>query len=73
VDKQKDFKMEKLLNTKEIMNFFNITYPTLLAWIKKGIIKGYKINKRWYFSKDEINRVLRESKVSYRKKRIMPF
>lgn len=62
-----------LLSAKKIMTFFGISKPTLLAWIKRGLIKGHKINDRWYFSQDEINRILRESRVSYRKERTQRF
>ena len=47
-----------LISRKEAAALFGITFPTLDDWVKKGILKAYKIGRRIYYKRPEISAAL---------------
>jgi len=55
---------ETLLSPKEVMDWLNISAPTLNDWAKKNILHRYKLGNRAFYKKEEIIKALVGSKHS---------
>jgi excisionase family DNA binding protein len=51
-------KGEKLYKTREVCEILNISYRTLLLWIRQGKIKPIKVNKSYRIPESELNKVV---------------
>lgn len=47
------------LTRRELANKLSISLPTLHDWVKKGLLKAYRMGNRVYFKSDEIDDSLR--------------
>jgi len=50
---------EKILTSKEVMEYFRISKATLLRMIHKGKIRSFKVGKNYRFRKSELEEDLR--------------
>ena len=57
------FKDKELYSVKELEKILPITPLTVRAYIRKGKIKGSKIGKSWYVSKQDLEAFLEGDKV----------
>lgn len=48
----------KLYGRKEVQEFFNITYPTLLSLERRGILKGSRVGAKYLYSRSQIEQAL---------------
>lgn len=51
-------KNSKFLQRKEVLQMLGISNPTLIRWVKEGIIVKYKVGSRVYFIQDEIESII---------------
>ncbi len=54
-------KQKEILTRIETANLFSISLVCLHDWIKKGIIKPYKVGNKTYFKRSEVLEVLSSS------------
>jgi hypothetical protein len=54
-------KQKEILTRIETANLFSISLVCLHDWIKKGIIKPYKVGNKTYFKRSEVMEVLSSS------------
>lgn len=47
------------LTRQEVAQKLSISLPTLHNWVKKNVLKAYRIGNRVYFKSDEIDQSLR--------------
>jgi len=52
---------DEWLTRKETSELLKISLVCLHDWVKKGILKHYKMGNRTYFNRKEINELLRQS------------
>lgn len=52
------------MTTKEVCDLLRITEPTLNDWCKQGKLSKIKLNRRVLFSRNEVDRFLKESTVN---------
>ncbi|GAJ10905.1 unnamed protein product [marine sediment metagenome] len=52
------FKDSKLYSVKELTKILPITPLTIREYIRKGKIKGHKIGKNWYVTKENLEAFL---------------
>ncbi|MCG2821443.1 MAG: helix-turn-helix domain-containing protein [Candidatus Atribacteria bacterium] len=57
------FKDKELYSVKELEKILPITPLTVRAYIRKGKIKGSKIGKSWYVSKQDLEAFLEGDRV----------
>jgi len=50
--------LKEVLTRKETAQFFNVSLFCLHEWVKKGILKPYKVSGRTYFKKSELDSLL---------------
>jgi hypothetical protein len=59
---------ESLLNPhltrKETAKFFDVSLNCVNDWVKKGILKPYKVGQRTYFKRSELLQVMFNSKTA---------
>jgi excisionase family DNA binding protein len=60
-------KTEDLISRKEAARLLSITLPTLWDWTRKGTIPGYRISKRVYYKRHEIEAALKSMHIRGRK------
>ena len=53
---------EKILTTKEVIDYFRITKMTLLKMIHEGKIRAFKVGNAYRFKKSELEEDLRVNK-----------
>jgi hypothetical protein len=58
---QKDSDQKEILTRSETAHLFSISLVCLHDWIKKGILKPYKVGNKTYFKRSEIMEVLSSS------------
>jgi len=58
---QKDSDQKEILTRSETAQLFSISLVCLHDWIKKGILKPYKVGNKTYFKRSEIMEVLSSS------------
>jgi hypothetical protein len=56
-----DSPLKEILTRRETANLFSISLVCLHDWIKKGILKPYKVGNKTYFKRSEIMEVLSSS------------
>jgi hypothetical protein len=52
-----------LLTVKEVTEIFKIDATTLWAWSKKGKVNKYRIGKRVFYKRNELETLLNNSKI----------
>ncbi len=57
-------KKVKPFTRREVKNLFQVSYPTLNDWKKKGILIPFKLGRKVFYSCDEVNRVISDSEVN---------
>jgi len=58
---------DQLLTRKEAAALLGITLPTLWDWTRKGTLPGYRISKRVYYKRPEIDAALQTMNTIGRK------
>ncbi|MCX6194565.1 MAG: helix-turn-helix domain-containing protein [Cytophagales bacterium] len=58
---QKDSKQKEILTRIETANLFSISLVCLHDWMKKAILKPYKVGNKTYFKRSEVMEVLSSS------------
>jgi hypothetical protein len=58
---QKESGQKEILTRLETAHLFSISLVCLHDWIKKGILKPYKVGNKTYFKRSEIMEVLSSS------------
>ena len=53
-----------MLTLKEVGEVLRISETTLRCWIATGILKGYKFNREYRVSKDDLDAFIEQSKVT---------
>lgn len=56
-----------LLKATEVCQIFQVSKPTLYGWMKEGRLKSFKIRSRRYFSRIDIEDVIRQNPINYKK------
>ena len=51
--------MGKILTTKELSEYLQLTEVTIYKYVSEGKIPGMKIGSRWRFEKDRIDDLLK--------------
>lgn len=59
------FSEKELYSVKELEGILPITGLTIRAYIRKGKIKGAKIGKNWYVTKQDLEAFLEGDGVEY--------
>lgn len=59
----------KMYDVLEVVEILGITRRTIYTYLKKGQLKGIKFGKEWRFTKEEIERFLREGTETTKKGR----
>ncbi len=57
-----ELKQQENLDLNETAYYLNVDPRTITNWLKKGIIHGEKKKGKWFFSSNEIQRILEEIK-----------
>ena len=52
------------LNVADIMSLTGATYKTVRSWLSSGRLPGDKYGHEWRVSPDDLNKFLKERKVS---------
>ena len=52
-----------LLKATEVCKIFQVSKPTLYEWMKQDRLKSFKIKSRRYFSRDDIEAVIKQTPV----------
>jgi excisionase family DNA binding protein len=52
-------KQENLLSRKQAAALLGITLPTLWDWTRTGKVQGYRISRRVYYKRDELDAALK--------------
>jgi excisionase family DNA binding protein len=53
-----------LLKATEVCKIFQVSKPTLYEWMKQGRLKSFKIKSRRYFSRADIEAVIKQTNTS---------
>ena len=53
-----------MLTLKEVGEKLRISETTLRCWIDAGILKGYKFNREYRVSKEDLEKFIEDSKVT---------
>lgn len=53
-----------LLKVSEVCEIFRVSKPTLYEWLKQKKLKSFKIKSRRYFSRVDIEAVIRQAEVA---------
>ena len=53
-----------MLTLKEVGEILRISETTLRCWVDNGILKGYKFNREYRVSKEDLDDFIEESKVT---------
>lgn len=56
-----DMPERTLLKAAEVCEIFRVSKPTLYAWIRQDKLKSFKIRSRRYFSRAEIEMLIRQT------------
>jgi excisionase family DNA binding protein len=51
-----------MLRPDQVAEILGLPGSTIRRWLREGKIKGVKMGRLWLIHKDEINRILEESK-----------
>lgn len=55
---------EKLLNTREVAQLFRVPLKTVRGWVKNGIMRGKKINRKFFFRCEDVGAFMNEYLVA---------
>ena len=50
-----------LLKLSDVCAIFQVSKPTLYAWVKQKKLRSFKVNSRRYFSRIDIEAIIRQS------------
>jgi len=50
-----------LLKAADVCKIFQVSRPTLYEWLKQNKLKSFKIKSRRYFSREDIEAVIRQN------------
>ena len=53
-----------LLKATEVCQIFQVSKPTLYEWMKQDKLKSFKIKSRRYFSRAEIEAVIKQTNIT---------
>ena len=53
-----------MLTLKEVGEILRISETTLRCWVDNGILKGYKFNREYRVSKEDLEEFIENSKVT---------
>ena len=53
-----------MLTLKEVGEVLRISETTLRSWVDTGILKGYKFNREYRVSRDDLDAFIENSKVT---------
>ena len=53
-----------MLTLKEVEEILRISETTLRCWVDTGILKGYKFNREYRVSKEDLDDFIEQSKVT---------
>ena len=53
-----------LLKAADVCHIFQVSRPTLYEWLKQNKLKSFKIKSRRYFSRTDIEAVIRQETIS---------
>jgi excisionase family DNA binding protein len=53
-----------LLKATEVCEIFRVSKPTLYAWIRQNKLKSFKVRSRRYFSRADIEIIIRQNQPS---------
>jgi excisionase family DNA binding protein len=56
-----DMPEKTLLKATEVCEIFRVSKPTLYAWIRQDKLRSFKIRSRRYFSRADIELVIRQT------------
>ena len=56
-----DMPEKTLLKATEVCEIFRVSKPTLYAWIRQDKLRSFKIRSRRYFSRADIEQVIRQT------------
>lgn len=56
-----DMPERTLLKANEVCEIFRVSKPTLYAWIRQNKLRSFKIRSRRYFSRADIEQVIRQT------------
>lgn len=59
----KEMAEDKYLTTKETMEMLDVSSVTLNKWRDKGLLNAYKMGKRVYYKKSELNSHIEKPKI----------
>lgn len=51
---------DSLLTREQVCAMLNITKPTLLKWVKSGVIPGHRLRRRVFFKLSEVENSLKK-------------
>ncbi len=52
---------EKLLTPTDVANRFQVNERTVTRWLRKGLLRGYKIGKEWRIAAKDLDAFLHAS------------
>lgn len=58
-----DMPEKTLLKATEVCEIFRVSKPTLYAWIRQDKLRSFKIRSRRYFSRADIELVIRQTQT----------
>lgn len=58
-----DMPEKTLLKATEVCELFRVSKPTLYAWIRQEKLRSFKIRSRRYFSRADIELVIRQTQL----------
>lgn len=64
VSSANDLPERTLLKATEVCEIFRVSKPTLYAWIRQEKLRSFKIRSRRYFSRADIELVIRQTQTS---------
>lgn len=64
VPSRKDMPEKTLLKANEVCEIFRVSKPTLYAWIRQNKLRSFKIRSRRYFSRADIELVIRQTQIT---------
>ena len=53
-----------LLKATDVCEIFQVSKPTLYSWMKQKILKNFKIKSRRFFSREDIEAVIRQQEIT---------
>ena len=59
--------MGKILTTKELAKYLQLTEVTIYKYVSEGKIPGHKIGSRWRFEQDKIDNLLKNKNIGLMK------